>query len=73
MCNLIIFPPFQPCVIAECGEHKDGDSWGVAPSDGSGDAHPEFPDDSDIDFKDVSELCNGMKVYSRFRLENHFQ
>lgn len=45
--------PLQPCVIADCGEHNDGDDWGVAPSDGSGDAHPDFPDDSDVDFKDV--------------------
>lgn len=43
----------QPCIIADCGEHKDGDSWGAAPSDGT-DAHPDFPEDSDIDFKDVS-------------------
>lgn len=46
--------PLQLCIIAECGEHKDGDSWGVASSDGSGDTHPDFPEDSDIDFKDVS-------------------
>lgn len=47
-------PSLQPCVIADCGEHKDGDSWGSAPNDGSGDTHPDFPEDSDIDFKDVS-------------------
>lgn len=47
------FLPRQPCVVADCGEHKDGDSWGAAPSDGTGDAHPDFPEDSDIDFKDV--------------------
>lgn len=44
----------QPCVIADCGEHKDGDSWGAAPNDGSGDTHPDFPEDSDINLKDVS-------------------
>lgn len=44
----------QTCIIADCGEHKDGDSWVVAPNDGSGDQHPDFPEDSDIDFKDVS-------------------
>ncbi|XP_062406049.1 peptidyl-prolyl cis-trans isomerase D [Sardina pilchardus] len=48
--------PVKPCVIAECGEHKDGDDWGVAPSDGSGDAHPDFPEDSDVDFKDVDKV-----------------
>lgn len=41
-------------MIADCGQHQDGDSWGTAPSDGSGDTHPEFPEDSDVDFKDVS-------------------
>lgn len=46
--------PLQLCVIADCGEHKDGDSLGVAPNDGSGDTYPDFPEDSDIDFKDVS-------------------
>lgn len=44
----------QPCIIADCGEHKAGDDWGVAPDDGSGDAHPDFPEDSDLDFNDVS-------------------
>ena len=46
--------PLQPCIIADCGEHKDGDSWGTAPNGGAGDAHPDFPEDADIDFKDVS-------------------
>lgn len=45
---------FQLCVIAECGELKEGDDWGIVPQDGSGDVHPDFPEDSDIDLKDVS-------------------
>lgn len=45
--------PSQPCMIADCGEHKDGDSWGAAPCDNTGDAHHDFPEDSDVDFKDV--------------------
>ncbi|KAJ8335626.1 hypothetical protein SKAU_G00389680 [Synaphobranchus kaupii] len=48
--------PVKPCFIAECGEHKPGDDWGVAPNDGSGDAHPDFPEDSDVDFKDVDSI-----------------
>ncbi|KAJ8399273.1 hypothetical protein AAFF_G00413110 [Aldrovandia affinis] len=48
--------PLKLCVIAECGEHKPGDDWGVAPNDGSGDAHPDFPEDSDVDFKDVNNI-----------------
>ncbi len=43
----------QPCIVAECGEHKAGDEWGIAPNDGSGDTYPDFPEDSDMDFKDV--------------------
>uniref|UniRef100_A0AAY4DNH4 peptidylprolyl isomerase n=1 Tax=Denticeps clupeoides TaxID=299321 RepID=A0AAY4DNH4_9TELE len=50
--------PVKPCVIADCGEHKAGDDWGVAPSDGSGDAHPDFPEDSDMDFKDVNKVLS---------------
>jgi len=42
------------CVIAECGELKEGDDWGIVPQDGSGDTYPDFPEDSDIDLKDVS-------------------
>lgn len=44
----------QLCVIAECGELKEGDDWGIFPKDGSGDSHPDFPEDADIDLKDVS-------------------
>lgn len=55
--NFCLCLPLQPCVVADCGEHKDGDSWGVAPSDGSGDTHPDFPEDSDVDFKDVSVIA----------------
>lgn len=48
--------PLKPCVISECGGHEDGDSWGVEPNNGSGDAHPDFPEDSDLDFKDLDKL-----------------
>uniref|UniRef100_A0A8C6NHY2 Peptidyl-prolyl cis-trans isomerase D n=1 Tax=Nothobranchius furzeri TaxID=105023 RepID=A0A8C6NHY2_NOTFU len=50
--------PLKACIIADCGEHKDGDSWGSALSDGTGDAHPDFPEDSDIDFKDVDKVLS---------------
>ncbi|XP_061691980.1 peptidyl-prolyl cis-trans isomerase D [Syngnathoides biaculeatus] len=50
--------PVKPCLIADCGEHKDGDSWGEAPSDGTGDAHHDFPEDSDVDFKDVDKVMS---------------
>ncbi|CAB1325617.1 unnamed protein product [Coregonus sp. 'balchen'] len=50
--------PLKPCVIAECGEHKDGDDWGLAPNDGSGDTHPDYPEDSDVDLKDVDKVLS---------------
>ncbi|XP_029297051.1 peptidyl-prolyl cis-trans isomerase D [Cottoperca gobio] len=50
--------PVKPCVIADCGEHKDGDSWGPASGDSSGDTHPDFPEDSDVDFKDVDQVLS---------------
>lgn len=56
----------QPCVIADCGEHKDGDNWGTAPNDGSGDALPDYPEDSDISLKDVS-ICEVFDLQRYFR------
>ncbi|KAF6732848.1 Peptidyl-prolyl cis-trans isomerase D [Oryzias melastigma] len=50
--------PVEPCVIADCGEHKDGDSWGAPADDGTGDVHPDFPEDSDVDFKDVDKVLS---------------
>ncbi|XP_077387918.1 peptidyl-prolyl cis-trans isomerase D [Festucalex cinctus] len=50
--------PVKPCVIADCGQHKNGDGWGAAPCDGTGDAHHEFPEDSDVDFKDVDKVVS---------------
>lgn len=41
-------------MIADCGEHKAGDEWGVASDDGSGDVYSDFPEDSDVEFNDVS-------------------
>lgn len=48
--------PAKLCVIAECGELKEGDDWGIFPKDGSGDCHPDFPEDADIDLKDVDKI-----------------
>lgn len=44
------------CVIAECGELKEGDDWGIFPKDGSGDSHPDFPEVADVDLKDVDKI-----------------
>ncbi|MXQ82166.1 hypothetical protein E5288_WYG007922 [Bos mutus] len=48
--------PAKLCVIAECGELKEGDDWGIFPKDGSGDSHPDFPEDADVDLKDVDKV-----------------
>ncbi|KAH0505139.1 Peptidyl-prolyl cis-trans isomerase D [Microtus ochrogaster] len=48
--------PAKLCIIAECGELKEGDDWGIFPKDGSGDSHPDFPEDADIDLKDALEM-----------------
>ncbi|XP_068181639.1 peptidyl-prolyl cis-trans isomerase D [Antennarius striatus] len=50
--------PVKLCVIADCGEHKDGDSWGAAPNDGTGDSHPDFPEDSDINLQDAGQVLS---------------
>ncbi|XP_064418029.1 peptidyl-prolyl cis-trans isomerase D isoform X2 [Latimeria chalumnae] len=50
--------PVQPCIVADCGEFKEGDDWGTAPTDGSGDTHPDFPEDSPLDLKDVDEIIS---------------
>uniref|UniRef100_A0A2K6G415 peptidylprolyl isomerase n=1 Tax=Propithecus coquereli TaxID=379532 RepID=A0A2K6G415_PROCO len=60
--------PAKLCVIAECGELKEGDDWGIVPKDGSGDSHPDFPEDADIDLTDVSTfrllevLCQSVMI-----------
>ena len=47
--------PAKLCIIAECGVLKEGDDWGLFLKDGSGDSHPDFPKDADIDLKDVGK------------------
>ncbi|XP_066429682.1 peptidyl-prolyl cis-trans isomerase D [Eleutherodactylus coqui] len=50
--------PSKLCVIAECGELKDGDEWVAPPVDGSGDTHPDFPEDSDVELNDVEKIVS---------------
>ncbi|XP_012507364.1 PREDICTED: peptidyl-prolyl cis-trans isomerase D [Propithecus coquereli] len=59
--------PAKLCVIAECGELKEGDDWGIVPKDGSGDSHPDFPEDADIDLTDALEIdpSNTKALYRR--------
>ncbi|XP_054941758.1 peptidyl-prolyl cis-trans isomerase D isoform X2 [Physeter macrocephalus] len=48
--------PAKLCVTADCGELQGRDDWGIFPKDGSGDSHPDFPEDADIDVKDVDKI-----------------
>ncbi|CAH2300611.1 peptidyl-prolyl cis-trans isomerase D [Pelobates cultripes] len=50
--------PVKPCVISECGELKDGDDCVIPPLDGSGDTHPDFPEDSDVELNDVGRITS---------------
>ncbi|XP_053316195.1 peptidyl-prolyl cis-trans isomerase D [Spea bombifrons] len=50
--------PVKPCVIADCGELKEGDDWVIPPLDGSGDVHPDFPEDSDVELNDVEKIVS---------------
>ncbi|MEE6526057.1 hypothetical protein FKM82_026461 [Ascaphus truei] len=44
------------CVIAECGELKDGNESVASPLDGSGDTYSDFPEDSDVELNDVVKI-----------------
>ncbi|XP_058922807.1 peptidyl-prolyl cis-trans isomerase D [Kogia breviceps] len=48
--------PAKLCVTADCGELQRRDDWGMFPTDGSGDSHPDFPEDADVDAKDVDKI-----------------
>ena len=48
--------PAQLCVIAECGEMKEGYDREIFPRDESGDSHPDFPKDADVDLKEIDKI-----------------
>jgi len=48
--------PKIKCVIADCGEFEGGQDWGLLPNDGTEDVYPEWPDDTDMDFKLVNDV-----------------
>ncbi|XP_019390083.1 PREDICTED: peptidyl-prolyl cis-trans isomerase D isoform X1 [Crocodylus porosus] len=50
--------PAKLCIIAECGELTEGDNWGILPVDGSGDIHPDFPEDSETNFREVDKIVS---------------
>ncbi|XP_062992200.1 peptidyl-prolyl cis-trans isomerase D [Elgaria multicarinata webbii] len=49
--------PAKLCIIAECGE-LEGDDCGISPMDGSGDTHAEFPEDSNVDLKEIDKVVS---------------
>ncbi|CAH1267646.1 PPID [Branchiostoma lanceolatum] len=48
--------PTQPCVIADCGELLPGDDEGLSMDDGTGDTYMDWPEDSDVDLKNVDQV-----------------
>ncbi|KXJ22428.1 peptidyl-prolyl cis-trans isomerase D [Exaiptasia diaphana] len=50
--------PRKPCVIENCGELQEGDDDGICVDDGTGDLFPDWPADSDLDFKKVDDVVS---------------
>lgn len=50
----IILNLSQECVIENCGEIPPGGDFGICEQDNTEDVFPPFPDDSDLDFSNVS-------------------
>lgn len=50
---LFISFKFQHCIISNCGEYAPGEDFGLRENDGTEDVYTPFPEDSDINFKEV--------------------
>ncbi|GBN90778.1 Peptidyl-prolyl cis-trans isomerase D [Araneus ventricosus] len=48
--------PFEPCIIENCGEIEPGEDFGLNESDGTEDTYAPFPDDCELDFKDIDHI-----------------
>ncbi|KFM57362.1 Peptidyl-prolyl cis-trans isomerase D, partial [Stegodyphus mimosarum] len=48
--------PLELCIIENCGEYKPGEDFGLCENDGTEDVFPPFPEDSDMDFKDIDHI-----------------
>lgn len=46
--------PVEPCIIRNCGQLSPGQDFGLFQVDGTEDVYPPFPEDSDLDFHNVS-------------------
>lgn len=48
--------PSKVCLIENCGEILPGEDFGIGESDGTGDVYPLYPDDSDVNFKEIDQV-----------------
>ncbi|KAK7086440.1 hypothetical protein SK128_000053 [Halocaridina rubra] len=63
--------PVERCEIFDCGEFLPGQSFGIVDDDGTPDIYPQYPEDSDINFKDTT--ADGlMKIISNIKDAGNF-
>ncbi|GIY43398.1 peptidyl-prolyl cis-trans isomerase D [Caerostris darwini] len=48
--------PLEPCIIENCGEFEGGEDFGLNESDGTEDTYAPFPDDCELNFKDIDHI-----------------
>lgn len=58
--------PVQVCKVADCGEFKAGDTWGINESDGADELYPPYPSDwdktqDDVDIDQILAVANEIK------------
>lgn len=52
---LILFICLKKVVVSDCGQINPGEPLGLTENDGTGDKFPHHPEDTDIDFTNVSD------------------
>lgn len=58
--------PIQVCKVADCGELKKDDNWGINESDGADEPYPPYPSDwdkteDDVDIDQILAVANEIK------------
>ncbi|GFS41653.1 peptidyl-prolyl cis-trans isomerase D [Trichonephila inaurata madagascariensis] len=48
--------PLEPCIIENCGEFEKGEDFGLNECDGTEDTYAPFPEDCELDFKDIDHI-----------------
>lgn len=48
--------PVVKCIIENCGQYKPGEDFGLVENDSTGDVYTDWPDDSELDFKDINDI-----------------